>query len=228
MQHNFFWKDHLFRTSGKRKYGFPCSDSGESWSTKMGTNWSSSSLLPSVANMYQRVNNSSSSRLLVVCFAAAPITIFVVFLRAHRFFFTALEPGKMILNSLAASSAIFKGRLYSSRKPKKNSSPFTTFWLKFAVAGLTLKLVNFLYYWATSAYPLYFEVSLCLLILISSSCATLNSLPHTVQCKVQYAVQYTVRQKVKPSTFTHSTAQSKTFNFLGFPNEFEFITPRII
>ena len=21
-----FWKDHLFRTSGKRKYGFPCSD----------------------------------------------------------------------------------------------------------------------------------------------------------------------------------------------------------
>ena len=24
-QPNFFWKYHLFRTSGKRKYGFPCS-----------------------------------------------------------------------------------------------------------------------------------------------------------------------------------------------------------
>ena len=26
-QREFFWKDHLFRTFGKRKYGFSCSDS---------------------------------------------------------------------------------------------------------------------------------------------------------------------------------------------------------
>ena len=25
LQRNFFWKEHLFRTSGKRKYCFPCS-----------------------------------------------------------------------------------------------------------------------------------------------------------------------------------------------------------
>ena len=47
--------------------------------SKTGKNLSFSSSLPSVANPYQRVNNSSSFRSLVICFATAPIRICVVF-----------------------------------------------------------------------------------------------------------------------------------------------------
>ena len=48
--------------------------------TKTGRNLSSSSLLLSVANLYLRVNNSSSFRVLVIYFATAPVSLCVVFM----------------------------------------------------------------------------------------------------------------------------------------------------
>ena len=78
----------------------------------------------------QRINNSSSFRSLVtvICFATAPVSIFAVFVRPHQYLFTILESGNIIINSLAAWSAVLKGRLCSSRKPEKGSSAFATFW----------------------------------------------------------------------------------------------------
>ena len=38
-QHDFFWKDHLFRTSGKRKYGFPCSENSRHWFIVLSEGW---------------------------------------------------------------------------------------------------------------------------------------------------------------------------------------------
>ena len=70
--------------------------------TKTGKNLSSSSLLPSVADPYQRVNSSSSFSSLVICFATAPVSICVVFVRPHRYLFTILESGNMFRNCLAA------------------------------------------------------------------------------------------------------------------------------
>ena len=43
-----------------------------------------------------------SFRLLVLCFAAAPVSKSVVFVRPHRYLFTFLEFENMFLNSLAA------------------------------------------------------------------------------------------------------------------------------
>ena len=70
--------------------------SPESLSTyvsKRDKNLSSSSLVPSVVNPYQRGNNSSFFRsfFLVTCFANAPVRIWVVFVRSHWYFFTVLE-----------------------------------------------------------------------------------------------------------------------------------------
>ena len=110
---------------------------------KTGKNLSTSSLLPFGANPYQRINNSSYFRLLVICYATAPVSICVVFVRPHRYLFTILESGNISLNSLAAWSAVIKGMLRSVRKPEKNSSTFTTFWFKFAVAEIAPKSVNY-------------------------------------------------------------------------------------
>ena len=67
-------------------------------------------LPPSVAYPYQQVNNSSSFRLLVICFATAPLSICVVFLQPHQHLFFILESGNIFLNSLAAWYALLKGR----------------------------------------------------------------------------------------------------------------------
>ena len=54
--------------------------------TETGKSLSSSSLLPSVANRYQGVNNSSSFRSLVICFETAPVntSIFVHYIRIWK------------------------------------------------------------------------------------------------------------------------------------------------
>ena len=124
----------------------------------------SSSLVPSAAIPYQQVNNSSSFRSLVICFATAPVSICVNFMQPYWYLFTALESGNMSQNSLAAWSAVLKGRLCSTRKSEKSSSAFTTFWLKFTVAEIGPKSVSFLCRYAASTHPLCFEVYLCLLI----------------------------------------------------------------
>ena len=72
----------------------------QSWSlskclSETGKNLSSSSLVPSVANSYQRVNNSSSFRSLVICFATSPVSICVVFVQPHRYLCTILESGNI-------------------------------------------------------------------------------------------------------------------------------------
>ena len=66
-----------------------------------GKNLSPSSLLPSVANPYQPVSNSSSFRSLVIFFATAPVSTYVVFVQSHRCLFNILESGSMFLNILA-------------------------------------------------------------------------------------------------------------------------------
>ena len=85
--------------------------------SKTGKNLSFSSSLPSVANPYQRVNNSSSFRSLVICFATAPIRICVVFVWSHFYLFTTLKSGTIFLNSLAPWSGLLKGSLCSTGKP---------------------------------------------------------------------------------------------------------------
>ena len=85
--------------------------------TKTGKNLSSLLLLPSVANPYQRVNNSSSFRPLVIFSATALVSIFAVFVQPDRYSFTILESGNMFLDSLAAWSAVMKQGLCSTRKP---------------------------------------------------------------------------------------------------------------
>ena len=145
--------------------------------TKTSKNLSPLSLVPSAANLYKWLNNSSSFRSLVICFATAPVTIRVIFVRPHRYLFTILNSENMFLNSLAAWSAVLKG---TQPKPEKSSSAFTTFWFVFAVAELAPISVDFLYHWAASTYSLCCEVSLCQLISFSPLCAILRSLPHAV------------------------------------------------
>ena len=103
--------------------------------TKTGKNLSSLSLLPSVANPYQRVNNPYQ---LVICFATALVSICVVFVRPHRYLFTILESANMFLNCLAARSAVLKERLCSTRKPEKKTVQLLSLqqnWLIFFVVG---------------------------------------------------------------------------------------------
>ena len=108
--------------------------------TKMGRNLSSLLLLPSLANPYQRVNNSSSFRSLVICSATALVSISAIFVEPHRYLFIILESGNMFLNSLEAWFAVLKGRLCSSRKREiSRNSTFTTFWSKFVGAELSLR-----------------------------------------------------------------------------------------
>ena len=170
--------------------------------TKTGKNLSTSSLLPFVANPYQRINNSSYFRLLVICYATAPVSICVVFVRPHRYLFTILESGNISLNSLATWSAVIKGMLRLVRKPEKNSSTFTTFWFKFAVAEIAPKSVNYFCRCTAYTYLLCFTVFLCLLISLSPPCAhivlkakpsslqdfcmNLNSLHHESLNSIQY------------------------------------------
>ena len=118
-----------------------------------------------------QVNNSSSFRSLVICFANDLVNICVVFVWPYRNLFTILESGNMMQNSLAAWSEVLKGRLCSTRKPEKSSS----------VDELAPKLVSFPCCCAASTYLLSFEVSLCLLISFSPPCTTLKSLPQTVR-----------------------------------------------
>ena len=84
--------------------------------TEKDKNLSSSPLLPSFAKPYQKVSNSSSFRLPVICFATGPASICVVFVRPHRYLFTISEFGNMFLNSLATWSAVIKGKLFSIKK----------------------------------------------------------------------------------------------------------------
>ena len=72
--------------------------------TKTDKNLSSLLLLPSVADPYQRVNNSSSFRSLVTCPVpeTALVSTSAVFVQPHRYLFTILGSGNMFLNSLAA------------------------------------------------------------------------------------------------------------------------------
>ena len=75
--------------------------------TKIGQNLSSSSLVLSVPNSYQQVNKSSF-RWPVICFATAPVSIYVIFTQRHQYLFTILESVNMFLNSSAAWSAVLK------------------------------------------------------------------------------------------------------------------------
>ena len=84
--------------------------------TEKDKNLSSSPLLPSFAKPYQKVSNSSSFRLPVICFATGPASICVVFVRPHRYWFTISESANMFLNSLATWSAAIKGKLCSIKK----------------------------------------------------------------------------------------------------------------
>ena len=84
--------------------------------TEKDKNLSSSPLLPSFANPYQKVSSSSSFRLPVICFATGPASICVVLVRPHRYWFTISESGNMFLNSLATWSAVIKGKLCSIKK----------------------------------------------------------------------------------------------------------------
>ena len=123
--------------------------------TKTGKNLSSSSLFPSAANLYQWVNNSSSFRLLVICFATAPVSMCgVVFVWPHQYLFPILESGNMFLISLAAWStvAVLKESVFNQESRKKQFS-FHKFLNMFAVAEVALKSVNFLCCFAASTYP---------------------------------------------------------------------------
>ena len=137
-----------------------------------GQKFITSSLLLSVANPYQGVNNSSSFRSLVICFETAAANICVIFVRPHRYLFTILESGKMFLNSLAAWSAVVKGSSCSTRKPEKSSLAFTTFWSKFAVAELAPKLVNFFVVAQYPHIPYLWGVLVSIDIIFSSICNT--------------------------------------------------------
>ena len=94
------------------------------------------------------------------------------------YLFTILESGHILLNYLAAAwSAILKENLCSKQ------FSFHYFWSKFAVTEMAPKSVNFLCCCAGPTYPLCFVVSLCLSISFSPPCATLKSLPHSIQNK---------------------------------------------
>ena len=103
------------------------------------------SLPPSIANPYQLFNSSSSFRLLVICFVTDLVSICVVFMQPHMwYFFTILEHGNMFLNILAAWSGVLKGGRAQQKKIEKSSPALTTSRSNFAVAELTPKWVYFL------------------------------------------------------------------------------------
>ena len=73
------------------------------------------------------VSQQQLLRSLIICFATAPVSICVFFVRPHRYLFTILESGNMFLNSLAPWSTVLKGWLCSTRKPKKKQVSFHYF-----------------------------------------------------------------------------------------------------
>ena len=103
--------------------------------SKMSKSLSSTSLIPPVANLYQSELTIAPFRSLVICFAAAPVTICVVFVWPHWYLFFILESGNIFLNSLAAWYGVLKGKLCSIRKPKKAVQCSLLF-------GLGLELLN--------------------------------------------------------------------------------------
>ena len=134
----------------------------------------------SVLNLYQYILLKRAKIYhLHHCFPTAPVSVCVVFVRPHWHLFIILESGNMFLDSLAAWSTVFKGRLCSTRKSEKTSSAFTTFWLKFAITNIAPKSVYFLYRCAASTYHLCFEMSLCLLVSFSRPCLILKSLTYS-------------------------------------------------
>ena len=94
---------------------------------RIGKYLSSSSLLPSVAKPYQRVEDNSSFKSLTMSFATAPVNIWDVLVRPHEYLFAIFESGNILLNNLEVWSAVAKGRLCSTKNPEKRISALVTF-----------------------------------------------------------------------------------------------------
>ena len=166
---------------------------------------------------HQRVSNRSYFMPLVICIVTSPVSISVFFVWPRPYLFTIPESGHILLNYLAAAwSAILKESLCSKQ------FSFHYFWSKFAVNEMAPKSVNFLCCCAGPTYPLCFVVSLCLSISFSPPCATLKSLPHSIQNKTVTFPGYLIFYNLYTMNrwTSHSTSSTLTELVLNSPPSF--------